>query len=89
MYVYIYVYIYLYIYVYIYVCIYMYVYIYVEREREREREGERDLAEMVWMTSPNTCAASCRTCSEAGSCLRLIDFVYHSTIGLGVIKKKD
>jgi len=26
--------------------------------------------------------------SEAGSCLRLIDFVYHSTLGLRVIKKK-
>jgi hypothetical protein len=26
--------------------------------------------------------------SEAGSYLRLIDFVYHSTLGLGVIKKK-
>ena len=26
--------------------------------------------------------------SEAGSFLRLIDFVYHSTLGLGVIKKK-
>jgi len=25
--------------------------------------------------------------SEAGSYLRLIDFVYHSTLGLGVIKK--
>jgi len=30
------------------------------------------------------------TCSgsEAGSYLRLIDFVYHSTLGLRVIKKK-
>ena len=26
--------------------------------------------------------------SEAGSYLRLIDFLYHSTLGLGVIKKK-
>jgi len=26
--------------------------------------------------------------SEAGSYLRLIVFVYHSTLGLGVIKKK-
>jgi len=26
--------------------------------------------------------------SEAGSYLRLIDFVYHSTLGLKVIKKK-
>ena len=26
--------------------------------------------------------------SEAGSCLRLIDYVYHSTLGLRVIKKK-
>jgi len=26
--------------------------------------------------------------SEAGSCLRLIDFVYHSTLALRVIKKK-
>jgi len=27
--------------------------------------------------------------SEAGSYLRLIDFVYHSTLGLRVMKKKD
>ena len=27
--------------------------------------------------------------SEAASYLRLIDFVYHSTLGLRVIKKKD
>ena len=27
--------------------------------------------------------------SEAGSYLRLIDFVYHSTLGLRVIKKKQ
>ena len=27
--------------------------------------------------------------SEAGSYLRLIDFVYHSTLGLRVIKKKN
>jgi len=27
--------------------------------------------------------------SEAGSYLRLIDFVYHSTLGLRVIKKED
>ena len=26
--------------------------------------------------------------SEAGSYVRLTDFVYHSTLGLGVIKKK-
>ena len=34
--------------------------------------------------------ASDRMCSgsEAGSYLRLIDCVYHSTLGLGVIKKK-
>ena len=29
-----------------------------------------------------------RSGSEAGSYLRLIDFVYHSTLGLRVIKKK-
>jgi len=27
--------------------------------------------------------------SEAGSCLRLIDFVYHSTLGLKVRNKKE
>jgi len=27
--------------------------------------------------------------SEAGSYLRLIDFVYHSTLGLRVIKKRE
>ena len=30
-----------------------------------------------------------RSDSEAGSYLRLIDFVYHSTLGLGVIKKSE
>ena len=30
----------------------------------------------------------CVSASEAGSYLRLIDFVYHSTLGLRVIKKK-
>jgi len=29
-----------------------------------------------------------RSSSEAGSYVRLIDFVYHSTLGLIVIKKK-
>ena len=29
-----------------------------------------------------------RSDSEAGSCLRLIDFVYHSDLGVRVIKKK-
>jgi hypothetical protein len=28
------------------------------------------------------------SCSEAGSHFRRIDFVYHSTLGLGAIKKK-
>ena len=32
------------------------------------------------------CTEMCSV-SEAGSYLRLIDFVYHSTLGLGVIKK--
>jgi len=27
--------------------------------------------------------------SEAGSCIRPIDFVYHSSLGLRVIKKKE
>ena len=35
----------------------------------------------------NYSAATCSD-SEAGSYLRLIDFVYHSTLGLRVIKKK-
>ena len=28
------------------------------------------------------------SCSEAGLYFRLIDFVYHSTLGLGVIEKE-
>ena len=35
----------------------------------------------------NYCTEMCSG-SEAGSYLRLIDFVYHSTLGLSVIKKK-
>ena len=35
-------------------------------------------------TRPNYFAEMCSG-SEAGSCLRLIDFVYHSTLGLRVI----
>jgi len=31
---------------------------------------------------------SARTCSEEGSYLRLIDFLYHSTLGLRVMKKE-
>ena len=33
-------------------------------------------------------AADMRSGSEAGSCLRLTDFVYYSTLGLTVIKKR-
>ena len=44
-----------------------------------------------WMTtsqSENNYFAEMRSGSEAGSHLRLIDFVYHSTLGFRVIKKK-
>jgi len=34
------------------------------------------------------CFAEICSGSEAGSYLRLIDFVYHSTLGLRVVKKK-
>jgi len=44
-----------------------------EREREREREREQEPG----------CSGS-----EAGSYVRLIVFVYHSTLGLRVTKKK-
>ena len=36
----------------------------------------------------NNCFTEMCSGSEAGSYLRLIDFVYHSTLGLRVIKKK-
>ena len=36
----------------------------------------------------NNCFTDMCSGSEAGSCLRLIDFVYHSTLGLRVIKEK-
>ena len=38
-----------------------------------------------------SCPSKVEVCSgsEAGSYLRLIDFVYHSTLGLRVIKKKE
>ena len=39
-------------------------------------------------TSSTTFTEMCSG-SEAGSYLRLIDFVYHSTLGLRVIKKKN
>jgi len=35
----------------------------------------------------NYCTEMC-SCFEAGSYLRPIDFVYHSTLGVGVIKNK-
>ena len=42
-----------------------------------------------WMTSNHPLEASREGCgSEAGSYVRLIDFVYHSSLGLRVIKKK-
>ena len=37
---------------------------------------------------PENCFTEMCSGSEAGSYLRLIDFVYHSTLGLSVIKKK-
>ena len=37
----------------------------------------------------NNCFTEMCSGSEAGSYLRLIDFVYHSTLGLRVIKKRD
>ena len=39
-------------------------------------------------TRPNYWSERCSG-SEAGSYLRLIDFVYHSTLGLRVEKKED
>ena len=44
---------------------------------------ELPLAHFQWNYSTEMCSGS-----EAGSYLRLIDFVYHSTLGLRVIKKK-
>ena len=35
----------------------------------------------------NNCSTEMCSGSEAGSCSRLIDVVYHSTLGLRVIKK--
>ena len=43
-------------------------------------------SERVWGTARGATVAC--SASEAGSYLRLIDFVYHSTLGLRVIKKK-
>jgi len=37
----------------------------------------------------NTCFTEMCSGSEAGSCLRLIDFVYHSTLGLRVINPRQ
>ena len=49
-------------------------------EQERESERERD-SENNYFTE--TCSGS-----KAGSYLRLIDFVHHSTLGLREIKTK-
>ena len=47
--------------------------------------------EMMLEVTSKACVSSCSPdlhSSEEGSYLRLIDFVYHSTLGLRVIKKK-
>jgi len=67
------------------------------REGERESvcvcERERGVAVLknAWTfseVSSEEPAQATSSGSEAGSYLRLIDFVYHSTLGLRVIKKK-
>jgi len=56
--------------------------------------GPTDLTRLVpifeFVPDPFATSLSDQGCSgsEAGSYLRLIDFVYHSTLGLRVIKKK-
>ena len=42
---------------------------------------------MNWLRQKTRFTEMCSG-SEAGSYLRLLDFVYHSTLGLSVIKKK-
>ena len=47
-------------------------------------EGEAVLANQVARVVRSMCSGS-----EAGLYLRLIDFVYHSTLGVRVIKKEE
>jgi len=49
----------------------------------RQRAGQRRCSQFENNYFTEICSGS-----EAGSSLRLIDFVYHSTLGLRVIKKK-
>jgi len=56
--------------------------------RERCRIPSGRFAE--WLTGPeNNYVTEMCSGSEAGSYLRLTDFVYHSTLGSRVIKKKE
>ena len=59
----------------------------------RESEGSRHFGlrghGISCRLEENNYFTEMRSGSEAGSYLRLIDFVYHSTLGLRVIKKKE
>jgi len=53
--------------------------------------SSRDTSACIWgsgLRIENNYFTEMCSGSEAGSYLRLIDFVYHSTLGLRVIKKK-
>jgi len=58
----------------------------LRRAKKRSPESRRCASDVVL-----TQGGGFRMCSgsEAGSYLRLIDFVYHSTLGLRVIKKRE
>ena len=82
----------MYIYIYMYICIYVYVCNDAQIRyfsetlplaTRRRRPPALPQAYRAGTPCPEMCSGS-----EAGSYLRLIDFVYHSTLGLRVIKKK-
>ena len=59
----------------------------VERHRARDRGFQQARWHHLHRFENNSFTELCSG-SETGSYLRLIDFVYHSTLGLRVIKKK-
>ena len=55
---------------------------------ESDKEEEKSCTLRQNSRFKNNCVTEIRSGSEAGSCVRLKGFVYHSTLGLRVIKKK-
>ena len=85
--------IYIYVYIYIYTHIYIHVVEVVDHPAPQTHLlrslSKRDGLSGGWSSTQNTYFTEMCSGSEAGSYLRLIDFVYHQSLGLRVLKKQE